>query len=167
MVNGVDICYLECQLSRTFIFLNYFFGPFNTLGNCPNKLVVYPEPCYLELSLCRTISSVYSALFRAVFHPLSWTFSFYSFECRNNTLKNFDRMLIFSSFNTTTCWKQSGILPFEKCKSIKCYILNLLLLLNYLPLVSQCTKYNINFNPIFKSLKIQDFEHTLNITICC
>ena len=51
---------------------------------------------------CQTISSVSSVLFRNVFHPLSRTFAFHSFECWKNTFENFDRMFIFSYFNATT-----------------------------------------------------------------
>ena len=72
--------------ARYYIISNFFFGPFSSLGNCPYKLVRCLEPCFLELSLCRTISLVLSEFFRAVFHPLSWKFSFHSFECWKKTL---------------------------------------------------------------------------------
>ena len=40
---------LVYSLSPTFIISNFFFGPFSTPGNCPNKFVRYFEPCYLDL----------------------------------------------------------------------------------------------------------------------
>ena len=75
----------------------------STLLVTPYKFVWCLEPCYLKLSLCQTIFSVSSVVFRAVFYPLSWTFSFHSFEWWKNTFENFDRIFIFSYFNTTTC----------------------------------------------------------------
>ena len=96
----VDIRSLVYLLSRTFIISSFFFVPFSTLSNCSYKFVRYLEHCFLKLSLCTTIFLIPTALFRAVFHPLSQTFSFHSFECWKNT---FDGIFIFSYFNTETC----------------------------------------------------------------
>ena len=41
--------------------------------------------------------------FLGVFHPLSRTFTFSSFECWKNALENLGLLFIFSYFNTTTC----------------------------------------------------------------
>lgn len=43
----------------------------------------------------------------------------------------------------------------RKQKSIKCYIFSLLLLLNYLPLLSQCTNYSISFTPFLNLWKLR------------
>ena len=43
----------------------------------------------------------------------------------------------------------------RKQKSIKCYIFSLLLLLNYLPLLSQCTNYSISFTPSLNLWKLR------------
>ena len=46
----------------------------------------------------------------------------------------------------------------RKQKSIKCYIFSLLLLLNYLPLLSQCTNYSISFTPLLNLWKLRFLE---------
>ena len=43
----------------------------------------------------------------------------------------------------------------RKQKSIKCYIFSLLLLLNCLPLLSQCTNYSISFTPFLNLWKLR------------
>ena len=117
--NPADIRCLKYPLSQTFIISNFLFVPFSSLGDCRYKFVPCLEPRYFKLSLCRTIFSVPSALLKTVFHPLSRTFSFYSFECWKNTFENFDRTLIFSYFNTTTCWSKTlG----DKCQACKTYV---------------------------------------------
>ena len=60
---SVNILCPEYALSRTFFFSYFFLSPISTLGNCPYKFVRHLEPRYPELSLCRTIFSVPSALF--------------------------------------------------------------------------------------------------------
>ena len=148
-----DISYLEYPLSRTFIISNFFFGPFSTLHNFHYRFLRYLTPRFLELSLCRTIFSVPSVLFRAVLHPLTQTFSFHSFKCWNNIFENFDRMLIFFLYlfpNRNMLIKQKlNVKKNKKIKKIKIKIIQVffypLLPFNYLPLVSQCTKYSISF----------------------
>ena len=76
-------------------------------------------------------------------------------------------MFIFSYFNTTTCRsseRQSSMKPnarkqstFFRKKSINWYIFSLLSSLKYLPLVSQCTKYNISFTPFVDLWKTKNF----------
>ena len=66
----------------------------------PYNFFRYHKPYFLEFWLCQTIISVPSSLFRSVFHPLSRTFSFHSFEYWKDTFANFDQMFIFSHFDT-------------------------------------------------------------------
>lgn len=59
-----DIRYLAYALSLTFTMSSFLFGPFSILINFPYKSVRYLQLRYLELSLCRTIFSVFWVIFR-------------------------------------------------------------------------------------------------------
>ena len=107
---------LEYLLSRTCSLVALL-----TLGNCLYKFVRYLEPCYPECSICWTFLPP-SNVSSAVFYPLSRTFSFRLFKCWKNTFEKFDRLFIFSYFNTTTCRSSESITSkvlCKKCQSLK------------------------------------------------
>ena len=125
----VDIRYLEYPLSGTFSSVS------SELSVTALKFVRFLEPRYLKLSLCQTIFSVPSALFRAEFHSLSRMFSLirmlteyirklwsnvYLFLFQQNNMSD-ARKLLENNFNYF--WK--------KKKMNKASYLFLLLALNY------------------------------------
>ena len=88
VINRLKSICIRHPLSRITLISNFFFGPFSTLSNCPQKFVRYLKRLYLELSLlCRNIFAVPSALFRAALHPPSWTFSLHSFQFKEYVWK--------------------------------------------------------------------------------
>ena len=106
-----NTCYLELVLLVALL----------TLGNCLYKFVRYLEPCNPECSICWTFLPP-SNVSSAVFYPLSRTFSFRLFKWWKNTFEKFDRLFIFSYFNTTICRSSESITSkvlCKKCQSLK------------------------------------------------
>ena len=99
-----NTCYLELSLSRTFSSLPSALSVTALI----NTFVRYLELRHLKLLLCRTILSVPSALFRAVFfHFLNVSISL--IQMLKDTFENFDWMFMFSYFSTTTCQSSKSL----------------------------------------------------------